>query len=129
MQVAPPTPQAARGLPAVRLDMAELLAVVTLCQASLGSVCLHLDNNVAQIGQFEYSLGFFCSWECHQEQWKICSWVPPSLVVLLDVICLTFMMSKPKSTKAFYISFAGVSERRCLMTGLMGFSGFGKTVK
>jgi hypothetical protein len=56
MQVAPPTPQAARGFLAVRPDMAELLAVVTLCQASLSSVCLQLDNNVAQIGYYEYSL-------------------------------------------------------------------------
>jgi hypothetical protein len=38
-------------------DVTELLAVVTLRQSALGSVCLHLDGNVAGAWQMEYFLG------------------------------------------------------------------------
>jgi hypothetical protein len=51
VQVALPTPLAIRGLLALCQDMAELLALLTLCQVILGSVCFHL---VIEVTYFEY---------------------------------------------------------------------------
>jgi hypothetical protein len=38
--------------------VAELLAVVTLSEATLGSICLHPDRNVAEVWETENFLGF-----------------------------------------------------------------------
>jgi hypothetical protein len=58
----PPTPQATRGLLAVCPDMAKLLTVVTLRQAILGSACLHFDDNVIEIIEFENCFLEFSVW-------------------------------------------------------------------
>jgi hypothetical protein len=42
---------------AISPDVAELLAVVTLRNSALGSVCLHPDSNVAEAWQTENFLG------------------------------------------------------------------------
>jgi hypothetical protein len=54
VQVAAPAPQTMWRLFAIGPDVTELLAVVTLRQSALGSVCLHLDGNVAEAWQMEY---------------------------------------------------------------------------
>jgi hypothetical protein len=53
MQMTASTPQTARWLLAIGPDVAELLAVVTLRETRLGSVCFHLYNNVANVCQVE----------------------------------------------------------------------------
>jgi hypothetical protein len=49
-----PTPHTTEMLLAVVPDTAELLAVVTLHETSLGFVCLYPDRNMAKAHQFEY---------------------------------------------------------------------------
>jgi hypothetical protein len=56
VQVTSPEPQTTWRLFAISRDVTELLAVVTLRQSALGSVCLHLDGNVAEAWQTEYFL-------------------------------------------------------------------------
>jgi hypothetical protein len=43
-------------------------------------------------------------------------------------ICLTLIMSKPRSTSPLEMSWAGVFVGRWRITALMGFSDFGKKV-
>jgi hypothetical protein len=53
-----PTPQAAKRLPAVRLDVAKTLTTVEFCQPVLGTINLDLYNYVAKRCQFEAFLSF-----------------------------------------------------------------------
>jgi hypothetical protein len=57
VQVTDPTPHTTRRFLAVSPDMAELLAVVTLRETSLGFVRLYPDYNMAKACQFEYFVG------------------------------------------------------------------------
>jgi hypothetical protein len=57
MQVTSPTQHTTRRLLAVSPDMAELLAVVTLLETSLGSICLYPDCNMVKAPPFEYLMG------------------------------------------------------------------------
>jgi hypothetical protein len=68
MQVAAPTPHAAGRLLAVGTDVANLLAVEILGEGELGFVCLYIDENVAEAGEFEYFLGFSGPWQGDKEQ-------------------------------------------------------------
>jgi hypothetical protein len=45
---------------AVGPDVAKFLAVEALGEGGLRFVCLYLDANVAEAGQFEYVWGFCC---------------------------------------------------------------------
>jgi hypothetical protein len=54
VQVTAPTSHTTRMLLAVSPDMAELLAVVTLRETSLGVVRLYPDCNMAKACRFEY---------------------------------------------------------------------------
>jgi hypothetical protein len=53
MQVAATTPQAGVRLLAVCPDMSRLLAVVALRKGILRSVCLYLDGDVREVGEFK----------------------------------------------------------------------------
>jgi hypothetical protein len=57
VQVTAATPHTTRRLLAVRQNMAELLAVLTLHETSLGFVRLYPDLNIAKSRQFEYVIG------------------------------------------------------------------------
>jgi hypothetical protein len=61
VHVTAPTPQTTWKLLAICPDMAELLAVVTLREARLGSVGLHFDCNIAKAFDLEDILGLGCS--------------------------------------------------------------------
>jgi hypothetical protein len=54
---------------------------------------------------------------------------PSDVDRLLADICLTLMMSKPRSTSPSEMSWAGVFGGRWRTTALMGFSDLGKEVK
>jgi hypothetical protein len=51
------------GLLTVCPDVAKLLAVKALSYGGLGFVCLYLNANVAEAGQFENFLGFLSPWD------------------------------------------------------------------
>jgi hypothetical protein len=57
VQVIPPTPYTTGRLLVVSPDMAELLAVVTLLETSMGFVLLYPDFNMAKARQFDYLMG------------------------------------------------------------------------
>jgi hypothetical protein len=57
LHVTAPTPHTTERLLAVSRDTAEMLAVVTLREASVGFVRLCPDYSVAKARQFEYLLG------------------------------------------------------------------------
>jgi hypothetical protein len=57
VQVTAPTPHKTGSLFAVCPDIAELLAVVTLRETSLGSVRFYPDCNMTKAHQFEYLMG------------------------------------------------------------------------
>jgi hypothetical protein len=57
LQVTAPTPHTAGRLLAVSPRMAELLAVVTLRETSVGFVRLYPDCSVAEASEFEYLVG------------------------------------------------------------------------
>jgi hypothetical protein len=61
MKVATTTPQTSMGLLAVGPVIAKVLAVVTLCKASLSSVYVCLNDNVVKAIQLEYLLRFYVS--------------------------------------------------------------------
>jgi len=54
IQVAASAPQPEEGLFTVGPYMAKLLAVVALYETCLGSVCLIVDDDIDEAGQFEY---------------------------------------------------------------------------
>jgi hypothetical protein len=128
VHVAATTPQTTWSLFAVCPDMAELLAIVALREVTLGSVRLHLDHNVAVGSKLKNLLRLLCSREGDEEEG---SWwgVDPSDFDRRLVICWTLMVSKPRSTSASEISWAGVLAGRWRMTALMGFSDLEKNVK
>jgi hypothetical protein len=53
MQVTASTPQAEGRLPTICPDVSKFLAVVALRKGILRSVCLYLDGDAAEVGQFE----------------------------------------------------------------------------
>jgi hypothetical protein len=53
VQVAASAPQTTGRLPTVSPDVVKLLAIMNLRKARLGSVCLHLDGNMAKAWQIE----------------------------------------------------------------------------
>jgi hypothetical protein len=53
VEMATTTQQTLRGLLAVGPDMAKVLVAVALCKASLSSVWLYLDDNIAKAIQLE----------------------------------------------------------------------------
>jgi hypothetical protein len=57
VQVTTPTSHTTGRLPAVSPDMAELLELVTLCETSLGFVCLYSNSNMAKAHRFKYLMG------------------------------------------------------------------------
>jgi hypothetical protein len=59
--MAAPAPQTTWWLFAIGPDVTELLAVVTLRQSALGSICLNLYSSVGETMQMEYFLGLGCS--------------------------------------------------------------------
>jgi len=65
MEVAFCVPQAARAVLKVGPNMAELLAIVGLREIRPRSVCLNLDRDMAEAGQFEDVQGLLCANERH----------------------------------------------------------------
>jgi hypothetical protein len=59
LQVATAAPQTLRRLLAVGPDKAKVLAVVALCNTSVSSVELYLDDNMVKAIQLEYLLSSF----------------------------------------------------------------------
>jgi hypothetical protein len=57
VQMTAPTPHTKESLLEVSPDIAELLAVVTLCETSLDFVRLYTVCNMAKACQFEYLMG------------------------------------------------------------------------
>jgi hypothetical protein len=56
--------------------VAKLLAVKALDEGGLGFVCLYLDANVTEAGEFEYFLGFLVPWEGNKKQGQGNEFVP-----------------------------------------------------
>jgi hypothetical protein len=69
MEVAATTPHAAGRLFTFCPNVAKLLAVKGLGEGSLGFVCLYFHGDVAEAGEMECFLGFFCPWKGDKEQW------------------------------------------------------------
>jgi hypothetical protein len=71
VQVAAPAPQTTWRLFAVCPDMAELLAIVALGEVTLGSVRLHLDDNVAEGRKLKNLLRLLRSREGDEEEGEL----------------------------------------------------------
>jgi hypothetical protein len=99
--------------------MAELLAVVTLSETSLGSVRLYPVYSTAKVRQSEYLAGFLG---------KVSRKRGVFTVVVLSVgdrrvaeICLMLIISKPRFTSPSEIFSGGAVNGRCRITALIGF--------
>jgi hypothetical protein len=60
VQMTAPTPHTMGRLVAVSPDLVELLAVVTLCETSLGFIHLYPGCNMAKAHQVKYHIGLWC---------------------------------------------------------------------
>jgi hypothetical protein len=49
--------------------VAKLLAVKALGEGRLGFVYIYFHGDVAEAGEVEYFLGFFCPWKGDKELW------------------------------------------------------------
>jgi hypothetical protein len=128
VQVAAPTPHAAKRLLAVGPVVAKLLAVKTLGEGGLVFVRLYLDANVAEVGEYKYFRGFCRPWQGDKEQGQG-NWIRTVRGPTGEVICLTLTTSKPSSTSPSEISCAGILLGRWRNTVLIGFNDIGKKVK
>jgi hypothetical protein len=71
VQVAAPAPRISGRLFAVGPNVAELLAVVTLCESAVCFISFHLDCNVAEASQLEDLVGFRRSRQSYEEKGEV----------------------------------------------------------
>jgi hypothetical protein len=124
MQVAAATPQAAGRLLEICPDMSILLAAVALRKGILRSVCLYLDGNVAEVGNFNNSWDLVVLGIVTSNKGRVTD-VPSSDRRVVDS-CMTLTTSQPRSPRSSAMSSAGALISRWRITALMGFSDFEK---
>jgi hypothetical protein len=101
--------------------VAKLLAFKTLGEGGLGFVCLYLDADVAEAGEFEYFLEFPVLGKVTRD--KVMGFEPSERA---EEICLTVTTSKPRSTSPSDMSYAGVLLFRWRNTAFIRFVRFGE---
>jgi hypothetical protein len=99
MQVTAPAPQTTGRLLTVCPNVAELLAVVALRKAVLSPVCLHPDCYVARAVKRKISRDFDVLAKVMRNRGRFLDRVPSDGDRRAGDICLTLMMSKPRSIR------------------------------
>jgi hypothetical protein len=129
MQVAAPTPQTSGRLTTVCPNMPELLAVVALCKTILSPVGLHPDCYVKRAVRQKISCDLAVLGKVIRKRGRFLGRDLSDGDFWVLVICLTLIMSKPRSVSPSEMSWAGVFKGRWQITALIGFSVLWKKVK
>jgi hypothetical protein len=111
---------------AIGPDVTNFLAVVTLNQSALGSVCLHFDCNVVEAMQMDYfmRLGFSRQgYEIRGRNSNLNSSGEDRRVVVIRLMLTT---SNRRLTSPSQVSSAGEFIGRCRITASIGFPDLGK---
>jgi hypothetical protein len=98
VHVAASTPQVTWRLSVFSPDVAELLALMTMCKASLGPIHFHLDGNVQGLGRLKISCDFAFLDKVMRNNGMFLIVVSSEDDRKVVVICLTLTTSKPRFT-------------------------------
>jgi hypothetical protein len=109
-------------------DVAELLAVVALSKAVMGSVGLHPDRNVAEAWQTENFWDFAALGKVMRKRGRFVILGSSGDGRQVVFICLTLSTLKLRFTSPSDMSSSGVLCVRWRITAFIGFSDFGKKV-